>query len=388
MFPLGAIVVALASLALQSNKGWPEETLAHHDLRITEFEESGRGLQTLRDRDAGELLLAVPESYAVSGEGCLNEYSVVKKAARKARDSNIGLTDAQIMALGVLRMREENDPRVCCLPGKQFSTSLMPESIKHCLPPAHRRCVEDIRRKHVEVYHVLRDTLGDVTLEDFLWAVATTQSRSFAVENEGLSRRIMLPGIDLVNHRAGNEASLLYDATLRRYEFRSRVPFAAGDEVTFSYGDADNLTWLVNFGFCVPANPERVISHDLDDVLLAAQSILPNIYPDPVCSAFVRGLKEEGTYPDPPLFAYDGKARAPRSCLSNAAGIVLRLGEELAQMPLTGLDKEIVRRLLVKRRQDLQASLGKIKQVEVDNEWHPFVSCLCTLFHDELQTLG
>lgn len=390
-----SILTLFASLALpSSNNNWLEEILQHHDLQIAEFKDTGRGLKTLRDRAAGDLLLAVPSSHALFSEKILEEYAFIKSAAKTASASNNGFTEAQILALGILKLREENNPSVSTLPEMQYSLSLMPDQIKDCLPPAYQRSADDIRKKNEDLYgtvcNCLREKDPRPTKEDFIWAISSRQSRSFKAndhENRDASWSIMLPGIDLINHRLGNKADLTYNPGDRQYEFRSRSPLLSGDEVTFSYGDTDNLTLLTNFGFCIPGNTHRVVSFDLEDILQAAQSIIPNIFPDAIISMFREQLKEQGTYPDLTMFAYDGDERSPRECLQVAVSTVQSLGEKLAEMPLTGLDSAITKKLLIQRKEELESSMERIKKVEVEDGWQPFVSSIHTLMHDELQSL-
>lgn len=204
---------------------------------------------------------------------------------------------------------------------------------------------------------------------------------------------------------------MFYNADQKQYEFKSQVAFQARDEITYSYGqEADNLSLLVNFGFCIPNNPQRFISFDLDNILDAAQCLVPNIYLNPVIDMFKTQLKHENKLPPKNennlLFTYDGNRQVPQQDLAKAASIVQALGEQLAERSFAGLDMAMIRQMLVQRKVDIQDSLQRLDNVQVllaavldddhkekknhnDNDnWQPFVSSIRTLLQDEMQTLN
>jgi SET domain len=430
------------------NNDWLQETLQRYNLQIATFADTGRGIQTKSHRPAGELLFSVPSTHVLFPEKCWNEFAHIQRAVQKAESEIPALCNSQILtlALGILQLQQDDDNNnknsrsnvlLCTLPKQQYSISLMPDTILHCLPPTLARAFTRIQNLHNDAYASIYKSLQDeqhtpdepdesVSLSasssflekeqklvsvlkpptnlDFLWAVASVQSRSFNadISSRQSSWRILLPGIDLINHKFGHDASLNYNADLRQYEFKSNVAFCPHDEVTYSYGKegADNLSLLSNFGFCIPNNPQRLISFDLRDILNAAQCLIPNIYLDSVINMFTTQLKLENKLlaNENLLFAYDGNEQAPHVDLSNAIATVQALGERLAEQSLAGLDAALIKQMLVQRKVDLQESLQRLNdhhhhdENDVDDQhgadWQPFVSSIRTLLQDEMQTLS
>ena len=89
--------------------------LAPHDVDVHDFEVTGRGLRTLRDRELGEALLELPDSSVVLAERVLETDSRLAAAAAHAAELGTPLSDEGLLACffaGDGRRREDATPHM------------------------------------------------------------------------------------------------------------------------------------------------------------------------------------------------------------------------------------------------------------------------------------
>ena len=97
--------------------------LAPHDVDVHDFEVTGRGLRTLRDRELGEALLELPDSSVVLAERVLETDSCLAAAAAHPAELGTPLSDEGLLACffaGDGRRCEDATPHarctMCCAP--------------------------------------------------------------------------------------------------------------------------------------------------------------------------------------------------------------------------------------------------------------------------------
>lgn len=98
---------------------------------------------------------------------------------------------------------------------------------------------------------------------DFSWALHMVQSRSIRLAVKGI--RVMVPGIDLLNH-GGSSSHGFLALTGSKVEGQQSICFVAkrtiekGAQVLWSYGDRSNCDFFVYHGFSLPANKDDDVS--------------------------------------------------------------------------------------------------------------------------------
>jgi hypothetical protein len=90
--------------------------------------------------------------------------------------------------------------------------------------------------------------------QNFVWASSACRSRSWEIPGEGANTFIMVPVLDLVNHRhPGNHVT--YDRVARKFSVVAGPEgVEKGAEVFLSYGAKCNALLLATYGFAVAQN--------------------------------------------------------------------------------------------------------------------------------------
>jgi len=198
-----------------------------------------RGVRTLTDRPAGDILLEIPlEDTITVGRirarlaSCEKEDNSVNKndndeQSDTSDDDDID-DEEEALALGLLRLRYEAlDPYVVdVLPKKHFNVWTLPVDLWKETSAILPRC-------YSETFDATRDRVNDFakriatnyneeayTMDDALWAFSMVRSRSLAVpeldddnnnDNDNDNGRMplaLIPGLDLFNHAFGSGTQL------------------------------------------------------------------------------------------------------------------------------------------------------------------------------------
>ena len=261
--------------------------LAPHDVDVHDFEVTGRGLRTLRDRELGEALLELPDSSVVLAERVLETDSRLAAAAAHAAELGTPLSDEGLLACFVAQAMGDGaaahataDEYVCTLPAAQDSALTMGERERALLPRCYLRATETFRevavKEHASCAAALEGTGQPAPpLELFLRARAHVRARSVGFsEDECTSyrlqpaspllardtrgtRRALMPFYDLINHRCGTR-TLLVRTKQGAWRLHAGCAYQRGEQLFVSYGERDNLRWLLHYGFALPDNPEQV----------------------------------------------------------------------------------------------------------------------------------
>jgi hypothetical protein len=410
-----------ASLSASSIDGtaplWIKERLDAFNLQVAAFPETGRGLQTTKDRSPGDILIIVDQDSTLTASLILSRYSSIREAAEHSlRKFNQRFTDEQILSMGLLQLRQEEDRYACSLPELQYSVLFMPEEMKHCFPRCYQQLVDATCSYVTGLYENACQVLNfssqesSFSREDFCWAFATVRSRSVGlagasnslVDQElialggGGECRALLPALCLLNHRVGATSLLEFSASQQEWTLRSMDTYQAGDQVFISYGDErDNLKTLLTYGFCVGGNPEALAFFDVDDLLHASASVRPNIFPPPILDLLRKQLKQAGN--DCALFAFDGTSRKPRPSLAGGLHMIKTVAEKLLSTASTAsaidlenltatLEQEILDCMIKERKIELSNCLEMINSLGGnlgDVGWEGFLSSVRVLIDEE-----
>jgi len=104
--------------------------------------------------------------------------------------------------------------------------------------------------------------LGAVSLARFSWAVSMVDSRAARVGLFGQERLVLMPLVDLLNHRAAPSCSLGFEPDAGvggQLVVRTWRTVDPGEQLTISYGAKSNDELISGYGFALASNPsERV----------------------------------------------------------------------------------------------------------------------------------
>lgn len=381
-----SMLLALAgSSAITSS--WLESRLEKFGLRVFDFETTtGRGLQTTRHRHEGEIVISVPEEDAITLSSLLGMFpflsEILDKSIQDNRQDSMPsqqFTDEQIMAMGLLLLKDKKDTYVMSLPTKQYSVLEMSDDLLFLLPSAYQKLIKAYQNYVFDLYNSLRDAFNGTSSSskvvhllsdkaDFFWAFATIRSRcvgmdgtnDLRVRNGGDSNneiRVLLPGFDLLNHRFGVE--VIQELEGGKYVIKSQEAYSSGDQVFISYSDKrDNLKMLMTYGFCpLEDNPEAIAFFDVQDLLDACPRARPKYFPRKVLTQlrglFVKLGQEKG------LFRYDGRSKKARPCLVHAINMMAEIENQLVSQIQSEPDHNF--------REDLLQALLETRIEEIDN---------------------
>jgi hypothetical protein len=103
---------------------------------------------------------------------------------------------------------------------------------------------------------------------DVAWAVASITSRAMSAVTEAGGRvSALVPGCDLLNHRAASSVSFFFDSDRREFVIRADQEMPPGTEVTFCYAAASNAFMLEQYGFFEEhvTNPHDAVQIDVGE---------------------------------------------------------------------------------------------------------------------------
>ncbi|KAJ2800241.1 hypothetical protein H4R20_004132 [Coemansia guatemalensis] len=132
----------------------------------------------------------------------------------------------------------------------------------------HKRVQEAVDSKAEEMLRVL-------DFENYLWAATVVSSRAFTEAllevgrkdvpdkrkddgeqgNAGAKASVLLPLLDMMNHRPQARITWLVDSDSGSISFVAGSNVAAGSEVANNYGAKSNEELLLGYGFCASPNP-------------------------------------------------------------------------------------------------------------------------------------
>lgn len=384
-------------LSTNVESSWLSSQLDKYGLSAHDFETTGRGLRTLRDRAPGDVVIAVSQRDGLTASSLIDRFPEILGRALKG-NSGLKLSDEQVMSIGLLLLKWEENPYVSSLPERQYSVLEMPDSILNCLPRAYQKIILAYRNYVQRLYESLLDVVDMmVSFEDFRWAFATVRSRCVGMEEEddcriitGGERRVMLPAFDLLNHKFEAQAVLEYSSTQQSYVLKTNDAYTKGDQIFISYGERDNLNMLMTYGFCTFGTPDAAAFFDIDDLLSACSLARPIFFPELVQNQ-LRGLvRKLGKERD--VYGLDGKTGEPRKSLQVGLTMMADIEKQfLVQCDESFLD-DVFKALLSTRKAEIQAKIEIVDRT-LTNEtssvaWIPILRSIRTLLREELDYLS
>ena len=415
---------------------WLVRRLSEFDLQPHDFSTTGRGLQTTRDRSAGDVLIRVPESEAITVKSILQHFPVLEQAATKSlEEQDEKLTDEQILAAGLLLLLQQSQPQesssttnpsyALSLP-PQYSVLQMPSELLACLPRSYQKLIQAYHEHVAKLQHSLMSVLPETEKvviadnNDFVWAFATVRSRCVGMDGEDDARirtggqgeiRVMLPGFDLLNHQFGAQTTPAFvsanAAASERadtgtggalehggyYEIRSEDTYPKDDQVFISYSDhRDNLKMLMTYGFCISSNPNRLVTFDVQDLLEACARARPKYFSEQVLGqlwGLLLKLKKERD-----LFVWDASAQAPQPSLQKGIQMMVELEKQFLETdgnkdePFAG---DVLAALRTARQEELSQRLQMMDQAalhkHVEPSWIPMLESIRVLLKAETSYL-
>ena len=272
-----------------------------------------------------------------------------------------------------------------------------------------------------------------VANDDFLWAFATVRSRCVGMDahdnnnndndndrdrshNQDDRRirtggigeiRVMLPGFDLLNHKFGAQTTpgIVYgdsnkdsntedSSSSYYYNIQSNDAYEKDDQVFISYSDhRDNLKMLMTYGFCIPGNPQQVVTFDAQDLLEACAAARPRYFTKVVLGQLWSLMQKLGKQRD--MYIWDGRTRGPHETLHTALEMMVELEkqflvplEEDNNQPVTDatFGADLLTALLTNRRKELvkcQTLLNDHVNDGIDPNWLPMKSSIQLLLEEE-----
>ena len=410
---------------------WLAQRLAQFDLQATQFSDTGRGLQTLRNRDKGEILLTVPAKDALTAAALVERFASVFEPAQQSSQTLFqqNLKEEQILAMGLLLLQQENDLYVASLPKQQYSVLTMPQELFASFPSTYQRLilayyqyVDSMYQQTLQILNQMDSVnpLRDLSHQDFFWAFASVRSRCLAVEEKDIgnkgshmkssnttstqpsyelnhkdgSFRVMLPGFDLFNHQFGVQVEPSFQD--QEYCFTSQSSYDAGDQVWISYSSSqgrDNLNMLLTYGFCPKNNPQGILFFDNTNLLQACAQARSSYFTPGVLQQLEGLMAKLGKTQE--LYVYDGKSKQPGSNLQKGLAMMAEIEQQFLPAGVKDDDFEVdvIGALLFTRQQELELGLKRAKSVadqgEDTHSWGPLlesIQMLLTVEHGYLAT--
>jgi histone-lysine N-methyltransferase SETD3 len=85
------------------------------------------------------------------------------------------------------------------------------------------------------------------------------QSRVFGITVEGKEVTALVPVADMLNHNIPCQVRWFYDDARRGFVMKAEEDIPRGDQVYDSYGNKDDSTFLMNYGFLPPTKRNRAL---------------------------------------------------------------------------------------------------------------------------------
>ncbi|EDS29701.1 conserved hypothetical protein [Culex quinquefasciatus] len=285
--------------------GWENGT----ELRVANFEETGKGLFSRRGFKAGDCIISLPFESLISLKSIEEDEAFLACFNKDAlADFSKGELQFQsLLALYLIYLRlEDNSPRKAYLNSipESFTTPYFCSKLEMANLPnvVLKQMVQQneiIKQNFTLLQSILNnDSLQAVDLDLFKWAYFAVNTRSVYLEPRVLKLLLkgkttffaeklkdepnmaLAPFLDFFNHNAGAETtsklSISYESLTKQfkknqithlyYELFTSKPVPPFSQIFISYGTHNNTKLLLEYGFSLPANPQDFLELTLDDI--------------------------------------------------------------------------------------------------------------------------
>ncbi|XP_024528299.1 ribulose-1,5 bisphosphate carboxylase/oxygenase large subunit N-methyltransferase, chloroplastic isoform X1 [Selaginella moellendorffii] len=219
-----------------------------------------RGLFAVRDIKAGECILRVSRDTMMTADRLPLEFQQLLSS---------GVSEWAQLALLLLFEKRAGEasiwaPYISCLPrwGTIHSTAfwrkeeltMIQESSLSYETMSRRAAIREEFNEMQSIFQRYEHVFGGtVSYASFKHAYVTVCSRAWRID--GLEKLAMVPFADFMNHDWSSNAMLTYDTDNGSTELFADKNYAAGEQVTISFGPLCNASLALDFGFTVPYNP-------------------------------------------------------------------------------------------------------------------------------------
>ncbi|XP_053395994.1 SET domain-containing protein 4-like [Mercenaria mercenaria] len=257
------------------------------------FPETGRGLMTKRAIKSGEIIVSLPHSLLITTKTVLDSEigHVIKRWKPK-------LSPQQCLSIFLIWERNKHTsstwfPYINLLPSSFTTPAYFSQTELTYLPTA-------VRSKAVKECEKLEDTFNEVkqfsmkhwnefykmlTSDVYRWAWYVINTRSVfyqSGQSEYLSTEepdtiALAPFLDLLNHSPAANIKAGFNPVNKSYEIITNDTYKAYDQVFISYGCHGNQKLFLEYGFCVPDNPDdefEVMLYNLVILLFFSEDIV------------------------------------------------------------------------------------------------------------------
>ncbi|XP_061822772.1 SET domain-containing protein 4 isoform X1 [Nerophis lumbriciformis] len=263
-------------------------------LRPATFPGTGRGLQAVRNMEAGQLLISLPQSCLLTTSTVMDSYLGPFIKSWKPRPS-------PMLALCVFLVCERHRgqdsdwfPYMDVLPTTYTCPVYFSHDVMALLPAGVRRrafqqkeTVRRIHSSHQQLFRTLQPVLSKpvedvLTYEALRWAWCSVNTRSVFMAQpsnsflQGQDVYALAPLLDLLNHRPDVRVHAGFNQATKCYEIRSVCGTPRFQQAFINYGCHDNQRLLLEYGFVAPGNPHSVVYVDketLCDLLKGDRSL-------------------------------------------------------------------------------------------------------------------
>lgn len=140
-----------------------------------------------------------------------------------------------------------------------------------------KQVADDYQQLNESIFPRLRETCGELTLEQYKWALSVIYTRFISIERAAKPYKAMAPVLDMFNHDPTAQMSHRFNPEADELQLISHQRWAAGQQVCINYGPLPNSRLLTLYGFVIPENPYHSVdiwapmSPDAPDYLLKRQ---------------------------------------------------------------------------------------------------------------------
>ncbi|XP_069126122.1 SET domain-containing protein 4-like [Argopecten irradians] len=248
-------------------------------LSAATFKTTGRGLMTHHAIHAGNTIVSIPKHLLIT------PHTVLTSLQQHITKWDKQLSSQQAMSIFLIAERKKQKssfwfPYINILPKTYNTPAFFSETELNLLPHnVKSRALTEISKVHT-AYKLSANCVRDVwpeldfTLNDFLWAWYSVNTRSVFYKHEMCEEFVddknyiaLAPFLDLLNHSYCANITASFNKKSNCYEIQTEDTYRKYDEVFISYGNHDNTHLLVEYGFVLPNNPNDVIEFSFESVL-------------------------------------------------------------------------------------------------------------------------
>lgn len=258
------------------------------DLKPHVFETTGRGLMTLEQVQANNVVLKIPKSLLITTT-TVSQSSIGKLFSQKSytaqcvlatyliHQRHLGVESFWKPYLDSLPLSYTN-PEFCTKSEKSHLPDFLTNELnctKRKLNSSYLSLVGSIKLQKSQHCDHCQESYFDIfDYHSFVWAYYTVNTRSIYLNNNsdksskinilGDDDMAMAPLLDLFNHNCETVA----DASLveQSYQIKALRSYNPGSQVFINYGSHSNIKLYLEYGFFIPNNALDQICFNLSDI--------------------------------------------------------------------------------------------------------------------------